>query len=343
MQRIIYALAALAALVGLVMLLPDDQRGTEPACAADPPVAAANEPSSAAGLAALSPQYAVMAELAPTFIAIQRVQMLNLANGLWLTDSQLDTMIEHLDELKRLENRYAELLPRVQAARGELTEVRGLIEELEASLVKGEQPPAALSDRVDSRIIELMTSFSEFDGLEEELTAFKLTTEDAIYDALSENQRVLVQEYVECIVPPAGDPNNPERIGQAEPEIKQHLAELRAMSPAKYALAKQHIAEEVWGQILSHFPDQQQGHDAEVERLLQAMEQVRALPADEFALAGDELTALIIPYSNHPPVPVPTGQLVNEAEVRARIFKFFIENNPLDTLVRLRDNRRAQR
>ncbi|MBN2081255.1 hypothetical protein JW859_03510 [bacterium] len=331
MHRIIYALAALAALVGLVLLLPDSQRGPGPATAAGP----------TAGLEAISPQYAVMAELAPTFIAIQRVQMLNLANGLWLTDGQLDTLIDHLGELKRLENRYGELLPRLRAAQAELSGTRDLLAQLEASLVQGEQPPAALSQQANDAILALMASFAEFDGLEEELNAFKRQTEDAIYEALTDNQRVLVQEYVECIVPPVGDPNNPERIGQAQPEVKAHLAELRALSATQYALAKRHIAEEIWGQILKHFPDQQQGHAAEIARLLGALDQVRALPADEFALVGEELTKLLIPYEQQLPVAVPDGMLINEAEVRARISKFFIENNPLDVLVQLRDNRRA--
>jgi hypothetical protein len=101
MHRFLYALAALAAAVGLLMLLPNEQRGPQPAGAAASP-ALLDAPQS---LTDNHPQLAVMLKLGPTFLAIQRLQMLNLVNGLWLNDEQAGTLIDHLTELKRLEGR----------------------------------------------------------------------------------------------------------------------------------------------------------------------------------------------------------------------------------------------
>jgi len=337
MHRILYLLAGIAAIAGLAMLLPQEQRGIESA-AADTSFS-----SGAGGLAMLAdshPQFAVMAELAPTFVAISRVQSLNLVRGLWLDDRQLDTLLDRLNEQRRLEQRYGELLPMIRERRAEIEQATRLVSEVEAELVAGRPVEPALESEVNRAIGELMASFGEFDGLEKDLNAFKAESRDAIYGLLTPNQRILVQDYQECIIPPAGDPSNPELVGQAAADMTKQLAQLRAMSDAEYALARDHLAGELWGQILRHFPDQQQGKAAETERIAAALDEIRALDDDQFALRQRELTKLVLPYDAHPPVAVPAGRQVNEAEVRARIFKFFIENNPVAVIEAWRDGPR---
>lgn len=292
-------------------------------------------PAGESGLSALAdshPQFAVMAELAPTFVAISRVQSLNLVRGLWLDDEQLDKLIERLGEQRRLEQRYGELLPMIRGRRGDIEHARGLVSEVEAQLIAGRPLKPGLESEVNRAIADLMASFGDFDGLEKDLSAFKAESQDAIYELLTDNQRILVQEYQECIIPPPGDPNNPELVGQAAADMTKELTELRSMSDAEYALARDHLAGELWGHILRHFPNQQRGKGAETSRIAAALDEIRALSADQFALRQGELTKLVVPYQAKHAVAVPAGKQVNEAEVRARIFKFFIENNPVSVI-----------
>jgi hypothetical protein len=332
MHRFLYALAALAAVVGLLMLLPNEQRGPQPAGAAASP-ALIGTPQS---LTDSHPQLAVMLKLGPTFLAIQRVQMLNLVNGLWLTDEQTGTLIDHLSELKRLEGRYGELLPRIDKHADEFKRTEALVAEVEAELIAGRQPSPELESEVNRAVTGLFTKFGAFEGLEEDLESFRREAQDAIYDMLTDNQRILVAEYVECIVPPKGDPNNPERIGQASASYKAELEGLRQLSDEQYALRRDHLANEVWQMILTHFPDEQQGATAEKARITAALDDIRAMDGQ---LAGDSLEKLIVPYELHPVQPVAKGKIVDEGCVRQRIFKFFIENNPVDVLTAWRDSR----
>lgn len=338
MHRILYLLAGIAAIAGLVMLVPQEQRGIKSASAD------ATLPAGESGLTALAdshPQFAVMAELAPTFVAISRVQSLNLVRGLWLSDEQLTALIERLSEQRRLEQRYGELLPMIRGRRAEIEQATRLVSEVEAELVAGRPLQPGLESEVNRAITELMSAFGDFDGLEKDLSAFKAESQDAIYELLTPNQRILVQEYQECIIPPAGDPNNPELVGQASADMTAQLAELRAMSDSEYALARDHLAGELWGHILMHFPDQQQGKAAETARVAAALDEIRALDDQQYSLQSKELTKLVLPYAAKQPVVVPAGKQVNEAEVRARIFKFFIENNPVEVLKAWHASRRS--
>lgn len=335
MHRFLYALAALAAVVGLLMLLPNEQHGSQPAGAAASP-AILDAPQS---LADSYPQLAVMLKLGPTFLAIQRVQMLNLVNGLWLTDEQTGTLIDYLNELKRLEGRYGDLLPRIDKHAADFEQAQALVAEVEMELIAGRQPSPELESEVNRAVTGLFTKFGEFEGLEEDLESFRREAQDAIYDMLTDNQRILMADYVECIVPPKGDPNNPERIGQASASYKAELDGLRQLSDEQYALRGDHLVNEIWQMILTHFPDEQQGADAEKMRITAALDEIRAMDSREFELAGSNIEKLVVPYEVRAKQPVVNGKIVDEECVRQRIFKFFIENNPVDTLIAWRDSR----
>lgn len=318
--------ASIAVALGIVIILAR----SDPA----PPSAAA------AGIevdAELPEQFAVMIELAPTFLAIQRVQLLNLVNGLFLSDEQLDEIIAHLSELERLQKELADMRPKLRRHAEELAQTRRLLAELETVLAAREQPAPDLAAEVNRVTTRLFTAFGDFGRLDEQIKSFQAQTHGAIYDLLTENQRILVQEYVECLIPPEGDPMNPQRIGQAKQGMSEQLEELRAMAEPQYALARDHLVEELWQFILTHCPDEQQGAAAERQRLAKALDQIRGMDATEFALLGEERESLLLPYDvNH--VKSFDGAL-DETLVRERIYKFFIENNHVDLLIRYREQR----
>jgi len=332
MHKVMYIMAGIAVVVGAGLLMHTQKPGPAPAVAA-------TKLSTNTTLAETHPQYAVMAELIPVFTAVHRVQVLNLVNGLWLTDEQLDEMIGYLSEKQRLENRYLDVLPRIQAHKADFDNCCSLLGEVQEVLVTAGQPNPGLSSSAESAVTDLMMVFGDFDTLENDLNEFNAEAQAGIYNLLTENQKVLLQDYVECIIPPVGDPNNPERIGQASGEAHQHMVELRALSEEEYAHAKDHIVNEIWSFVIKHFPDEQQGATAEKQRIGDALDSVRAMSDKDFAMGGEDVFKLVVPYELHPRAEVPAGCTYNEEVVRARIHKFFIENNPVDVLREYRDNR----
>jgi hypothetical protein len=231
------------------------------------------------------------------------------------------------------------LLPRIDKHADEFKRTQALVAEVEAELLAGRQPSPELEGEVNRAVTGLFTKFGEFEGLEEDLASFRREAQDAIYDMLTDNQRILVADYVECIVPPKGDPNNPERIGQASASYKAELADLRQLSEEQYALRRDHMVNEIWQMILIHFPDEQQGARAEKTRITAALDEIRAMDSREFELAGNSVEKLVVPYEVRAKQPVASGKIVDEECVRQRIFKFFIESNPVDTLIAWRDGR----
>ena len=326
MYRLLYVLAAALCVTGLVMLLPKEKAGTTYAVAAD-----------TQALSEVAPQLEVMIELAPTFIALQRVQAMNLVNGLFLSDDQLDEIISHLGELQRMENDLVSQLPLIRRHQAEFATARDLLGQVETVLVAGEQPDSGLAVETNRIVTDLYTTFISVGELTDAIDAFKPEIAAAIYNLLTNNQKILVQEYVECIIPPEGDPMNPERIGQVKGGMYDELRNIRGMDDRQYELAREHLVNEIWQQILKHCPDEQQGAKYEKQRIAGVLASIRQMDGTEFELKRDDLADLLIPYENT--IAPQRSGTVDEELVRSRIWKFFVENNHVDMLKAYRNNR----
>lgn len=327
MYRIGIVIAAVIVVWGFITLLPPQDIGPTTVSAATINV----DPQ-------LPKQFAVMVELAPTFLAIGRVQTMNLVNGLFLSDKQLNQIIAPLAERQRLENELGELLPMFEQYEEEMSTARELLGQVEAVLVTGAQPPAGLAAETNATVGSLHAVFGDIGRLSDAIDRNKEETAALIYDVLTENQKILVQEYVECIIPPEGDPNNPERIGQASSEHIDGMRDLRKMNDSQYTHAKENIVDEMFAAIIKNFPNQQQGAAYEKQRIGDELDYIRSLGATEFEFQAPKLIKRIIPYAkDHKPQP--TKGFVDEAMVRGRVFKHFVENNYVDMLIAYRDSR----
>ena len=327
MYRIGIAVAAVIVILGLVTLWPKQEIGPTTVNAATLNMSGE-----------VPKQFAVMIELVPTLYAIGRVQSMNLVNGLFLSDQQLKQIIGPLEERQRLEYELGELLPMFDQYEAELSSARDLLEQVEAVIVTGAQPSSGLAAETNAVVGDLHVVFEDVGRLSDAIDRNKVDTAEVIYGVLTENQKILVQEYVECIIPPVGDPNNPERIGQVSDEHIDGMRDLRQMDDSQYKHARENIIEELFGTLIKQFPDQQQGAAYEKQRIGEGLDYIRSLEGTQFEVEAPQLISLLLPYEKQRQ-PQPTSGYVDEQMVRERIFKHFVENNYVDMLKTYRDSR----
>lgn len=209
---------------------------------------------------------------------IEQIQLLNLINGLELSEEQMEFIIQKAEEAEQLR---AELLEEVNGDNSAITGALFTFQELRDILLKGENIPDSLKAQTHeaSMLTREMT-------LEYQDKILQLAYE--IKEILQSHQLCALEDYVPCLIPP-----KPWAIGQEDGSEagEKHLAKIREMPSAIFEEYKEEIAEQILEYMKMHLP---RGYilDEEVEKewIISIFEEARALSDVDFAI---EKTVLI--------------------------------------------------
>jgi hypothetical protein len=205
----------------------------------------------------------------------RQVQLLNLLNGLELSEEQMQVVLEKAREAGGIRDRL-----RAQGDENEADVLR-VLSQFKAALMQGENVSDDLKREWHALYGEnraLMEEYeSEMDRLAREIEAH-----------LEEHQRYALERFVPCIVPPEGEL----RIGQAggTAGMEAILARVRQIPPRRYQAQKERLLEDFLQRLRSHLPRGYVLDEAQVkDKLLSVVEQARALSEVEFEVQKGDL------------------------------------------------------
>ncbi|MFQ6058587.1 MAG: hypothetical protein ACE5MB_06910 [Anaerolineae bacterium] len=220
----------------------------------------------------------------------REIQLLNLINGLELSDDQMRFILEKAREAQEIRE---ELRGRAEEKEGDAV---GVLSELRATLMRGEEISSDLREQ-----IHLMQSTSR--GLKEEYESEMTRLALEIKGVLGEHQLYALEQFVPCLIPPEGEA----RIGQAEgtAHAERQLARIRAMPSPLFERRKEEIAQRAMELIRRHLPKGTIiNEEEEKEWLISFLEEARALSDVEFELEKSSLVEELKSRYTPPRLPV---------------------------------------
>ena len=200
----------------------------------------------------------------------REVVLLNLINGLELSADQMRLILEKAKEAEELREEFK------GKAEENVDETAEVLGELRATLMRGEDIPPSLRERVHQVQGANNALREEF---EEEMTRLALE----VKEALGEHQLYALEHFVPCLIPPEGEA----RIGQAEgtSHLERALERIREMPSPVFERRKKQMAQRAIELAKGHLP---RGfiinEEEEKERLISIFEEARAMSDVEFEL-----------------------------------------------------------
>ena len=214
----------------------------------------------------------------------QQISALNLVNGLYLTQTQLNGYITVLRDLKELQTdcqRRLDLLADEQ--RGEYARLYAEVVDNKGISQDVQKSANSIRER-ESGILDLYA-----DGL--------IALEERVTGILTGNQLCIVDEFKPCLVPPK-NLRDPGRVGQAKGDATaavSMLERLRKTPPRKYDATRQRVLDEYFDKyerkigLLS-----EEEKERETDRVIAAMEYARTLPAVDFEMKKEGLAQQLV-------------------------------------------------
>lgn len=208
--------------------------------------------------------------------------LLNLVNGLYLSETQARTIIQKVEEAQSVRESF---LQKIESEEKIFTR---LLESLKEILLRGESIPEDLASRIH-RIKQVQHTLEDNRG--EQLLALERDVENC----LTSNQRIVVEDYQPCTIPPAEG-----RIGQsvetAAEGAAQLLTRIRRMDGYVFRTTKEMIIDvyidriERMAGILD--PERRAIWKEKIDVLL---ETARSLPDQEFLVRKGEMARQFLP------------------------------------------------
>ncbi len=249
------------------------------------------------------------------------IEILNLLNALYLTQQQLDDL---LDIHQRSETLFEDVKMALSAR---ADESKRSFAGLRHALITGrdpEQPLAHQAQQENHRLKEI--------GVEalDDFTAIAVEVEDL----LNESQKVIVSHYISCLIPPKNEVN-PLRVGQSgnSDGPKHHLGKIREIPTVIYLFKKNEIVDK----IHSHISTVARGipgvslEDAR-ERIIDLLDEIRAMSETEFRLYDKDPIKEII---GHPPI------LQASEDLKPKINRFLLHPRVKPLLEEIKRHRQA--
>jgi hypothetical protein len=205
----------------------------------------------------------------------REVQLLNLLNGLELSQEQMQVVLEKAREAQGIRDRL-----RAEGDENEADVLR-VLSQFKAALMQGENVS-------DDWKREWHALYGENHALMEEYESEMDRLAREIDGHLEEHQRYALERFVPCIVPPEGEL----RIGQAGSTagMEAILARLRHIPPRRYQAQKERLLEDFLQRLRAHLPRGYVLDEAQVkDKLLSVVEQARALSDVEFEVQKGDL------------------------------------------------------
>ena len=210
------------------------------------------------------------------------IHILNLLNVLYLTPDQIDGLLEVHDRRKDLFYEVKEHLI------GNSEQAKSAFMALRHALLSGRSP----EERVTRLAQQSNRGMKEF-GFES-LDKYKDLAREA-EDLLNESQKVIVEHYVSCLIPPQ-NAINPLRIGQSggDKRGRKMLERVRQMSDDTYRQRKGGIVDRVYGRMEKMAKGRPNSSlDGVRQKVGEMLDNVRAMSDTDFKLydgkSGKEL------------------------------------------------------
>jgi hypothetical protein len=218
----------------------------------------------------------------------KEIRLLNLINGLDLTQDQMEIVLTNARENKKLRDHFEKaLLSKQEEMEVALSEVRSYLRE------NKEIPPQAVRNyrRLDREVREARLKIQE--GMKD------LVKE--IEESLEPHQLYQLQEFVPCIIPPKGE----KRIGQAKDHkgLARNLERIRRVPSRLYQQNKEDIVGKTLDGLKLHAPLFADINNEEMERHIETIyDAVRNLEDAEFEIQKEQLAEdLISPFRPQAP------------------------------------------
>ncbi|MBI5119083.1 hypothetical protein HZA56_21675 [Candidatus Poribacteria bacterium] len=214
------------------------------------------------------------------------ISLLNLLNGLHLTDEQQASLLEEARNAQALRiqyhQRYGGLIPQAEKQ----------FEELKAQLMNPASPPQADTERQAQQTNE------EIKKIRESFVRELSDIEKRVNGVLTDGQRQIIADFAPCLIPPK-NLKNPTRAGQANDSsgIERMLARSRELPDGVFErridqMMDRHVAryEEHFGPMPSD-----EAREAEKARVREVVDEARAASDVDFELNKQELAERIDP------------------------------------------------
>jgi hypothetical protein len=218
----------------------------------------------------------------------KEIRVLNLINGLDLTQEQMEIVLANAREYKKLRDQFEKaLLSRREKMEVALDDVRSYLRENQ------DIPPQTVRNyrRLDREAREAQ--------LEIEDRMKDLTKE--IEESLEPHQLYQLKEFVPCIIPPKGE----KRIGQAKDHkgLTRNLERIRRIPSRMYQQKKKEIVEKTLEGLKFHAPPFAEIDDDEMERRIESIyDELRNLEDAEFEVQKERLAEdLVSPFKPQAP------------------------------------------
>lgn len=211
------------------------------------------------------------------------INTLNLLNGLYLSKDQMKEYLRILNEYKLLEkqaisktnNFYTKQKLSFAKYRNELAKNNGISK-------KTLDEAKYHDDSMKEAIIKYNYQKQDFEKKLEVL--------------LNKNQKVVVNGYIPCLIPP-DILKDPSRVGQAEDnsEVKEGLTKLRTMNPIIYFVFREFWLSKYFEFYENHLKVMSNNDkDIERQRLFKIFDETRAMKEADFQLNRDEISRKVV-------------------------------------------------
>lgn len=213
----------------------------------------------------------------------REIVLLNLINGLELTQEQMEFILQKAQEAQTLREE------RLSQGQAELEQSTQVLREIKDALMRGENISDDLRKRFREQEIKNGQKAQEY---QEELNALA----EEVKGVLGEHQLYALEEFVPCVIPP----EKGLQIGQAKGTTpgERLLARIRKMPGHRFEENKERIVQTLFNRLKGHLPpDYQLDEEAEKERLLTLLEEAYRMPDTDFNLKKEEILQEILePY-----------------------------------------------
>jgi len=215
----------------------------------------------------------------------REIALLNLINGLNLTDYQAKELLKYAEEAKAIRDSEKEEYKLIE------TELKTALRELRDNLYDKNSRP---SQEIERQATELNHTVKE---KKREVLRQLNEIEERVELVLTLGQLEIVKDFKPCLIPPK-DLKNPTRAGQAfdSTPSERLLDRARLIPDSKYTVTKYRIAEKYIERIESHIGDMTESEkEAKTSLLLETLDRARRMSDEEFALNKNDLASIITP------------------------------------------------
>jgi hypothetical protein len=248
----------------------------------------------------------------------QDISILNLLNGLHLTDQQRIAILEEARNAQAVRDRY------VRSKSEQLSQTAESLEDLKRQLMNPQAPPPKEIERKAKR------DNSDIRRLQESYAHEIGTIEKRVAKILTDGQKEILVDFKPCLLPPK-NLRNPTRAGQAHDysRVERFLTRSRHWSSDVYERRLEHFLDKFVEKVEEKQGSMSKDEElAEKGRVRTIVEEAQSLSDVDFELSKQELAECIDIYKSSPKKKV----LVTAGHRHGQIARFLLSERAVPIL-----------